>query len=110
MIVNFLSSAPETAELLQVSPRTVQRLIHEKECLLGRVGHQWRINESQLAKWIKGRQRRPRQNPRSGNLVPIVVRNSIALIVLFLYISVYFTAIAARSLRTICGPQYRAPT
>jgi excisionase family DNA binding protein len=43
----------EAAELLQISPQTVQRMIHKKE-LPGafKVGGQWRLNESKLAQWL----------------------------------------------------------
>jgi excisionase family DNA binding protein len=49
-----LLTIPEAAELLQVSTRTLQRLIHRKELPALKVGGQWRINESQLTKWIQG--------------------------------------------------------
>ena len=44
----------EAADLLQVSKRTVERLIRCKELPALKVGVQWRICASQLAKWIEG--------------------------------------------------------
>ena len=44
----------EAAELLQVSKRTVERLIRCNELPALKVGRQWRIRSSQLAKWIEG--------------------------------------------------------
>jgi len=44
----------ETAELLQVSRRTLQRMIHRKDLPAFKVGGQWRIHENTLAKWLDG--------------------------------------------------------
>jgi excisionase family DNA binding protein len=44
----------ETAELLQVSKRTLQRLICRNKVPALKVGGQWRVNESHLAKWLQG--------------------------------------------------------
>lgn len=44
----------ETAELLQVSRRTLQRMIHRKDLPAFKVGGQWRINENALSKWLNG--------------------------------------------------------
>ena len=44
----------ETAELLQVSRRTLQRMIHRKDLPAFKVGGQWRIHENALAKWLNG--------------------------------------------------------
>ena len=44
----------ETAELLQVSRRTLQRMIHRKDLPAFKVGGQWRIHENALAKWLDG--------------------------------------------------------
>ena len=43
----------ETAELLHLSRRTLQRMIHRIELLAFKVGGQWRIHETQLAKWLE---------------------------------------------------------
>ena len=42
----------EAAELMQVDKRTLQRLIHRGQFPALRVGGQWRVVESELAKWI----------------------------------------------------------
>lgn len=44
----------ETAELLQVSKRTLQRMINRKDLPAFKVGGQWRIHETALAKWLEG--------------------------------------------------------
>jgi excisionase family DNA binding protein len=44
----------ETAELLQVSRLTLQRMIHRKDLPAFKVGGQWRIHENALAKWLNG--------------------------------------------------------
>ena len=49
-----LLSLKETAELLQLSGRTVMRMLKRKELPAFKVGGQWRINESQLNKWMQG--------------------------------------------------------
>ena len=43
----------ETAELLHLSRRTLQRMIHRKELPAFKVGGQWRVHPSQLAKWLE---------------------------------------------------------
>jgi excisionase family DNA binding protein len=49
-----LLTIKETAELLQVSTRTLQRLIQRKGLPAVKVGSRWRIRTSELAKWIQG--------------------------------------------------------
>jgi excisionase family DNA binding protein len=49
-----LLTTRQVAELLQVSQRTIERLIRCKELPALKVGRQWRIRSSQLAKWIEG--------------------------------------------------------
>ena len=51
-----LLTLPEAAELLQVSTRTLQRMIRRKDLPAFKVGGQWRVRESQLARWIEGRE------------------------------------------------------
>jgi excisionase family DNA binding protein len=54
----------ETAELLQVSRRTVERMINCNDLPLSRLvgdrpnGGQWRIHEDSLAKWLGDLQQR----------------------------------------------------
>ena len=54
-----LLTLPEAAELLHVSTRTLQRMIQRKDLPAFKVGGQWRVRESQLPRWIEGRERRP---------------------------------------------------
>jgi excisionase family DNA binding protein len=46
----------EAAELLNVSTRTLQRMIRRKDLPAFKVGGQWRVRESQLTRWIEGRE------------------------------------------------------
>ena len=43
----------ETAAMLRMSQRTVQRLIHRKELRSFKVGGQWRLRESEVVKWLE---------------------------------------------------------
>jgi excisionase family DNA binding protein len=49
-----LLTITEAARLLQISPRTVHRMIQNKK-LPGafKIGGQWRLNESKLAQWLE---------------------------------------------------------
>jgi excisionase family DNA binding protein len=49
-----LLTTQQAAELLQVSQRTVERLIRCKGLPALKVGGQWRICASHLTKWIEG--------------------------------------------------------
>jgi len=46
----------EAAELLQVSTRTLQRMIHSGEMPALKVGGQWRVREAQLRRWVENRE------------------------------------------------------
>ena len=48
----------ETAEWLQVSRRTVERMINRNDLPAFKVGGQWRIHEDSLAKWLEDLQQR----------------------------------------------------
>ena len=50
--IRFLT-VREAAEMLQVSKRTLERMIYDKKFPAFKVGHQWRVSESQLNKWVK---------------------------------------------------------
>jgi excisionase family DNA binding protein len=43
----------DAAELLQLSSRTLQRMIHRKDLPAFKVGAQWRIDEKALVKWLQ---------------------------------------------------------
>lgn len=51
-----LLTLPEAAELLHISTRTLQRMIRRNELPAFKVGGQWRLRESQLSRWIEGRE------------------------------------------------------
>ena len=46
----------EAGDLLQVSTRTLQRMILQKELPAFKVGGQWRMRESQLRQWLEQRE------------------------------------------------------
>jgi excisionase family DNA binding protein len=54
-----LLTLPEAADLLQVSTRTLQRMIRRNELPAFKVGGQWRVRESQLTRWIEAREESP---------------------------------------------------
>ena len=43
----------QAAEILQVSKRTVHRLIQRKQMPGFKIGGQWRIRESEFKKWVE---------------------------------------------------------
>ena len=45
-----------SAEILQVSKRTLMRMIQKKEVPAFKVGGQWRIRESQFKKWVENKE------------------------------------------------------
>ena len=64
-----LLTLPEAAELLHVSTRTLQRMIQRKDLPAFKVGGQWRVRESQLTRWIEGREGRADSlNQRRGKV------------------------------------------
>ena len=44
------------AGILQVSKRTLMRMIQKKEVPAFKVGGQWRIRESQFRKWVENKE------------------------------------------------------
>lgn len=46
----------EAASILQVSKRTLLRMIQEKEVPAFKVGGQWRVRESQFRKWVENKE------------------------------------------------------
>jgi excisionase family DNA binding protein len=55
----------EAADLLQVSTRTLQRMIHSGEMPALKVGGQWRVREAQLRQWVE-RKESPDLNAPNG--------------------------------------------
>ncbi|MGN6733309.1 MAG: helix-turn-helix domain-containing protein [Candidatus Binatia bacterium] len=53
-----LLTLKETADVLQLSGRTVHRMVKRKELPAFKVGGQWRVSERQLTKWMQGLQER----------------------------------------------------
>jgi excisionase family DNA binding protein len=48
-----LLTLSEAAEILQVSKRTLVKMVRHKEVPAFKLGGQWRVRESQLKKWIE---------------------------------------------------------
>ena len=48
-----LLTLKETADMLQLCGRTVLRMVKKKELPAFKVGGQWRVNESNLTKWLE---------------------------------------------------------
>ena len=48
-----LLTLSEAADLLQVSTRTLQRMIRSGQLPAFKVGGQWRVRETQLRQWIE---------------------------------------------------------
>lgn len=61
-----LLTLPEAADLLQVSTRTLQRMIRRNELPAFKVGGQWRVRESQLTRWIEIREESPESAVKEG--------------------------------------------
>jgi excisionase family DNA binding protein len=64
-----LLTLSEAAKLLQVSTRTLQRMIRNGELPAFKVGGQWRVRETQLRQWVESREgsivdaKKPRREP-----------------------------------------------
>ena len=56
----------EAADLLHVSTRTLQRMIHSGEMPALKVGGQWRVREAQLRQWVENREGSARAMGRFG--------------------------------------------
>ena len=55
-----LLTLSEAARLLQVSTRTLQRMIRQRQLPAFKVGGQWRMRESQLSEWLEQKERSAR--------------------------------------------------
>ncbi|MET0503339.1 MAG: helix-turn-helix domain-containing protein [Candidatus Binatia bacterium] len=51
-----LLTLAEAADLLQVSTRTLQRMIRNGDLPAFKVGGQWRLRETQLQQWVENRE------------------------------------------------------
>lgn len=54
-----LLTLSEAANLLQVSTRTLQRMIRNGQLPAFKVGGQWRLRETQLRQWVESRETSP---------------------------------------------------
>lgn len=52
-----LLTLQDAAENLQISKRTLLRMIQKKEVPAFKVGGQWRIRESQFRRWLEDREK-----------------------------------------------------
>ncbi len=57
-----LLTLSEAAALLQVSTRTLQRMIRQRQLPAFKVGGQWRMRESQLGEWLDQKEKSARQS------------------------------------------------
>ena len=64
-----LLTLSEAAELLQVSTRTLQRMIRNGQLPAFKVGGQWRLRETQLRQWVENREG-PHAKPANENQDP----------------------------------------
>jgi excisionase family DNA binding protein len=51
--VRFLTLR-QTTDMLQISRRTMLRMLKSKKLPAFKVGRQWRVRESELTKWLQG--------------------------------------------------------
>ena len=64
-----LLTLSEAADLLQVSTRTLQRMIRNNQLPAFKVGGQWRLRETQLRQWVENREG-PLAKPANENQDP----------------------------------------
>jgi len=62
-----LLTLDEAAALLQVSKRTLHRMIKINELPAFKVGGQWRVRETQLRQWVEHRESRGTERERKGD-------------------------------------------
>ncbi len=62
-----LLTLSEAADILQVSTRTLQRMIHSGEMPALKVGGQWRVRRALLRQWVEEKES-PNFATRSGGL------------------------------------------
>ena len=61
-----LLTLAEAANILQVSTRTLQRMIRSGELPAFKVGGQWRVRETQLRQWLENRGGSSREGAKEG--------------------------------------------
>ena len=62
-----LLTLDEAAALLQVSKRTLQRMIKIHQLPAFKVGGQWRLRETQLRQWVEHRESKALEQERKGS-------------------------------------------
>jgi excisionase family DNA binding protein len=62
-----LLTLSEAAELLQVSTRTLHRMLRTAELPAFKVGGQWRVRETQLRQWIEHQENPPPDDTEKGS-------------------------------------------
>ncbi len=55
-----LLTLSEAAALLQVSTRTLQRMIRQRQLPAFKLGGQWRMREAQLTEWLEQKEKTAR--------------------------------------------------
>ena len=63
-----LLTLDEAAALLQVSKRTLHRMIKTNELPAFKVGGQWRVRETQLRQWVEYREAGGAERERKSDL------------------------------------------
>ena len=61
-----LLTLSEAADILQVSTRTLQRMIHSGEMPALKVGGQWRVRRALLRQWVENREASAQATERHG--------------------------------------------
>ena len=61
-----LLTLSEAAILLQVSTRTLQRMIRNGQLPAFKVGGQWRLRETQLRQWVENREGLPAKSEKAS--------------------------------------------
>lgn len=64
-----LLTLTEAAQILQVSKRTLQRMIKLRQLPAFKVGGQWRLREAQLRQWVKDRESSNEETGPGGSAV-----------------------------------------
>jgi len=61
-----LLTLAEAANILQVSTRTLQRMIRSGDLPAFKVGGQWRLRETQLRQWVENREGSKDEREKEG--------------------------------------------
>lgn len=61
----------QAAELLQVSTRTIQRLVKTGEMPGRQVGTQWRFHRDRLLEWVRGNEPKPNKSMPQAEMIKL---------------------------------------